>query len=125
MKNMTPSKAAHGNAGGAPGQMLAGSAEGSLKGCCGITGIGSPLLRLYGRREPLALRLRRLGSRNADSAEPHRHLDARHVGGSPWYRSGPEDARPCSAGAGVEHEPGAADCPAACFVEAQAVEDGD
>jgi hypothetical protein len=41
MKNMNPSKAAHGDVGGAPGQMLAGMAEGILKRYCGVAGIGS------------------------------------------------------------------------------------
>jgi hypothetical protein len=39
MKNMSPSKAPT-PMWGAPGQMLAGPAEGSLKGYCGMAGIG-------------------------------------------------------------------------------------
>jgi hypothetical protein len=69
MKNMSPSQAAHGNAGAAPGQMLAGMAEGSLKGCCGIAGIGSPCSGFTGGAG-VAVELHRLGSRNAEAAEP-------------------------------------------------------
>src|SRR6266480_5350095 len=84
MKNMNPSKAAHGNAGGAPGQMLAGMAEGSLRGAAGWLESEAFAAALPGT---LAVRPHRLGSRNAESVGPHRHLDARQPGGPCPYRS--------------------------------------
>jgi hypothetical protein len=114
MKNMNPSKAAHGNGqrlgvrvtpaggGATPGQMLAGSAEANLREGCGIAGIGSLYDGFYGGGEPWPHGpTASAAKRRADGAALP--LDIRRAGSFPDATRLTGTVGLGSAGAGVEH----------------------